>query len=212
MLSVENISKCYSIKDPMTGKKRPFWALKDVSFELDQGICLGLTGANGAGKSTLLKIISRIVTPTSGQVKTHGSLAPLLELGAGFSDELTGRENAHIYASLIGIKRKELKQKLDDIVDLAGVGLFLDTKLRGYSNGMKMRLAFSIASHLKPDILLADEILAVGDEGFQQLCLQRILELKNEGTSIIMVQHDQKLIERVCDRTFKLKGGEQKPV
>ncbi|MCE7993712.1 MAG: ABC transporter ATP-binding protein [Roseivirga sp.] len=208
MLSVENISKYYTIKDPVTGKHRPFWALREVSFELEKGACIGLTGVNGAGKSTLLKIISRIVTPTSGQVRTYGSVVPLLELGAGFHDELTGRENAYIYSSLIGIKRKELRQKLDDIVDLAGVGLFLDTKVRGYSNGMKMRLAFSIASHLKPDILLADEILAVGDEDFQKLCLQKILELKNEGTSIIMVQHNRELIEKLCDRTIVLKKAD----
>lgn len=192
------------IKNPITKQKQSFWALKEVSFELDKGKCLGLVGANGTGKSTLLKIISRVITPTSGQVKSYGNLAPLLELGAGFNNELTGRENAYIYASLIGIKRKYLKQKLDDIVDLAGVSLFLDTKLRGYSNGMKMRLAFSVATHLKPEILLADEILAVGDEEFQKMCLHKILELKKEGTSIIMVQHDKELINKVCDRTFLL--------
>lgn len=207
VLSVENIGKRYSIKDADTGRKKPFWALKEVSFELEKGTCLGLMGSNGSGKSTLLKIISRIVTPTIGQVKTQGTLAPLLDLGVGFHDELTGRENAYVYASLIGIKRKELKHKLDDIVDFAEVGPFLDTKMRGYSNGMKMRLAFSLASSLAPDILLADEIFAVGDEAFQKICLQRILDLKETGTTIIMVQHDQELIHSICDRTLLLEKG-----
>ncbi len=207
VLSVENIGKCYSIKNANTDQKRLFWALKEISFELEKGTCLGLMGSNGSGKSTLLKIISRIVNPTTGQVKTHGTLAPLLDLGVGFHDELTGRENAHVYASLIGIKRKELKHKLDDIVDFAGVGEFLDSKLRGYSNGMKVRLAFSLASSLAPDILLADEIFAVGDESFQKICLQRILDLKKNGTTIIMVQHNQELIHRICDRTLILEKG-----
>jgi ABC-type polysaccharide/polyol phosphate transport system ATPase subunit len=207
VLEVENISKHYAVKDPDTGRKNTFWALKEVSFALEKGVCLGLMGTNGSGKSTLLKIISRIVTPSSGQVKTSGSLAPLLDLSAGFHDELTGRENAYVYASLMGIKRKELKYKLDDIVAFAGVGAFLDTKLRSYSSGMKMRLAFSIASSLAPDILLADEILAVGDESFQEICLQRILDLKQSGTTIIMVQHDQELIHRICDQTLLLEKG-----
>ena len=205
MISVENISKYYEIKDPISKEKRPFQALQGVSFTLEKGVCLGLMGANGSGKSTLLKIISRIVTPTSGKVQVNGSLAPLLELGAGFHDELTGRENAYVYASLMGIKRKALKRKLDDIVYLSGIGQFLDTKLRGYSSGMKMRLAFSVVSHMQPDILLADEVLAVGDESFQQLCLQRIKDLKRSGTSIIIVQHNEKLIQSICDKTLFLK-------
>ncbi len=207
LLSVENISKSYLVKDPETGKKMPFWALKDVSFELEKGDCVALVGTNGSGKSTLLKIISSIVTPTSGWVKIQGSLAPLLGLNAGFHDQLTGRENAYVYASLIGIKRKELRQKLDEIVDFAGISLFLDTKLRSYSNGMKTRLAFSIVSHLKPDILLADEILAFGDKQFQELCLKKMKDLKKSGTSIIMVQHNEKLIQSICNRTLLLKNG-----
>lgn len=207
VLHVENISKSYSIKDGDTGKKRTFWALEDVSFSIEKGVCVGLMGSNGSGKSTLLKIISKIVSPTSGKVITQGTLAPLLDLGAGFHDELTGRENAFVYASLIGIKRRELKQKLDDIVDFAGVGAFLDTKLRGYSSGMKIRLAFSIASTLEPDILLADEIFAVGDDAFRQQSLERIRELKNNGTTILMVQHDQALIDQVCDRKLTLEKG-----
>ncbi|MFY0594218.1 ABC transporter ATP-binding protein [Roseivirga sp.] len=206
-LCVRNISKYYSIKDPSSGKKSQFWALRDVSFELSKGVCLGLMGSNGSGKSTLLKIINRIITPTTGEIVINGSIAPLLDLGAGFHDELTGRENIYVYGSLIGIKRKELNQKLTEIVDFAEIGPFLDTKLRGYSNGMKVRLAFSVASHLKPDILLADEILAVGDEPFQQLCLKKMMDLKKSGTSIIMVQHNEKVIQSICDRTFLLKGG-----
>lgn len=192
------------VKNPVTKRKEAFWAIKDISFELEKGSSLGLIGANGSGKSTLLKIISRIVTPTTGTIKTTGTLAPLLDLEAGFHGELTGRENTNVYASLIGIKRKELKQRFDDIIDFAEIGAFVDTKLRSYSSGMKMRLAFSIASTLQPDIILADEILSVGDEEFQKRCLERILDLKARGTIIIMVQHDNELIKKICDRTVSL--------
>jgi ABC-type polysaccharide/polyol phosphate transport system ATPase subunit len=207
ILEVSNISKRYLVKDPVTGKRNEFWALKDVSFLLPKGHCLGLTGSNGSGKSTLLKIISRIVTPTTGSITVNGTMAPLLDLSAGFHSELTGRENIYVYGSLIGIKRKELKQNLDEIVDFAGVSQFLDTKLRSYSSGMKMRLAFSIASTVKQDLLLADEIFAVGDESFKKQSLQKIETLKKEGTSIIMVQHDNALISQVCDSEIMLEHG-----
>lgn len=207
VLSVKNISKCYWVKNPITKKKRQFWALEDVSFDIGQGVCLGLSGSNGSGKSTLLKIISHIVTPTSGSIETKGNVAPLLDLGAGFHDELTGKENIYVYGSSIGIKRKELKRKLTDIVDFAGVGEFLETKLRAYSSGMKARLAFSVASALEPDILIADEILAVGDEDFKNQSLDRIEQLKKQGTTIIMVQHDQELVKQICDQELILEKG-----
>ncbi len=206
-LSVSCVSKNYLVKDPVTLDKRVFWALKDVSFDVPKGICLGLAGENGSGKSTLLKIISRIVTPTKGNVRSYGKIAPLLDLKAGFHDELTGRENAFVYASLIGIKRRELKQKFDSIVEFAGVERFIETKLKAYSSGMKMRLAFSIASTLAPDILLADEILAVGDEEFQEKCIQRIISLKENGSTIVMVQHDSALINQLCDQKITLDKG-----
>lgn len=207
-LSLENISKHYFVKSPLDGKKHEFWALKDISFEVEKGLCIGLLGPNGSGKSTLLKIIGHIVNPTSGKVKVHGTVAPLLDLGVGFHNQLTGRENIYVYGALIGVKRKELKSRLSEIVDFSGVGAFLDTKLRGYSNGMKMRLAFSIASTLKPDILLADEIFAVGDDAFRKQSLEKIKELKKEGTTILMVQHDNELISQICEDTISLKNGQ----
>jgi len=207
VLSLENISKRYFVKSPLDGKKRVFWALKDISFEVEKGVCLGVLGPNGSGKSTLLKIISRIVSPTSGEMRVHGNVAPLLDLGVGFHNQLTGRENIYVYGALIGVKRKELRSRLSEIVDFSGVGAFLDTKLRGHSNGMKMRLAFSIASTLKPDILLADEIFAVGDVAFSKQSLEKIKELKKEGTTILMVQHDNALIDQICDDTICLKDG-----
>lgn len=203
----KSVSKMYQIKDPVTGAKKDYWCLKKVNFTIKQGECIGLEGENGAGKSTLLKIISNIVRPTSGTVVVNGHVAPMLDLGAGFHDELTGRENMYVFASLMGIKRKELKQKFDEIVDFAEVGKFIDTKLRSYSSGMKFRLAFSVASTVNPDLILADEILATGDEQFRERCMQRILELKNTGTSIIIVQHDQQILRKICDRTLLLKDG-----
>jgi len=201
------ISKMYRTKDPLTGNKKDYWCLKDINFTVEKGECIGLQGKNGTGKSTLLKIISNIVRPTSGRMIVNGHVAPMLDLSAGFHNELTGRENTFVYASLIGIKRKELKRNFDDIIDFAEVGEFLDNKLRSYSSGMKFRLAFSIASTLRPDLIIADEILATGDEDFQQRCLQRVTDLKASGTSIIIVQHDEKLIHSICDRTMLLKDG-----
>ena len=211
VLTVDQISKCYRIPDPKTGHRRDFWALREVSFSLEPGVALGLQGANGSGKSTLLKIISEIVRPTSGTVRVQGTLAPLLDLGAGFHPELTGQENLYVYGSLIGLRRKQLRAHFDEIVAFAGIEDFLGTKVRHYSQGMQMRLAFSIASTLRPGLLLADEILAVGDVEFQQQALQRLLYLKEQGTAIVLVQHDPALIDRVCDRTLRLEAGVEMP-
>ncbi len=207
ILELNNISKSYPVIDSTSGLRKKFWALKDISFSLSSGICAALTGVNGSGKSTLFRIISQIITPSAGSFLTRGSVVPLLDLGAGFHDELSGRENAFVYASLLGIHRSELKERFDEIIEFAGIGVFLDSKLRSYSSGMKVRLAFSIASSFKPDLLLADEILAVGDESFQERCLNRILELKQKGTSILMTQHDRKLLRHVCDEELLLDGG-----
>jgi len=203
-----NLSKTYLLTDPLTGQKKAFECLKNINFSIDKGVCIALKGKNGAGKSTLLKIISNIVRPSAGQVIVKGHIAPMLDLGAGFHDELTGRENIYIYASLMGIKRKQLKQQFDEIIDFAEVGQFLDTKLRYYSSGMKFRLAFSIASTLRPDIILADEVLGVGDEQFQKQCLDRILDLNKSGTTILVVQHNEQLLQTICDRALLLEHGE----
>ncbi len=205
-IQAKHLCKTYQLKDPVTGRPYPFQCLDDVNFVIEKGSCVGLKGQNGAGKSTLLKIISNIIRPSSGHVSVKGTVAPMLDLGAGFHDELTGRENAFIYASLMGIKRGELKRQFDDIIDFAEIGAFVDTKLRRYSSGMKFRLAFSIASTLKPDIILADEILAIGDEEFQNRCLNRILELKQSGTTILIVQHNEVLLKRICDRALLLEN------
>lgn len=205
--TIENISKYYKVINPKSGKKQPFWALKNVSFELKNGISVGLMGDNGSGKSTLLKVISKIITPTSGFVKTSGTVATLLDPDAGFHDELTGKENAFVYASLMGISINELKQKLDDIIDFAGTGAFMDTKLRSYSNGMKMRLAFSIATSLRPDLMLIDEIFAVGDLEFKARFQERIKALNVAGTSILMIEHDQGILSSLCQEGLLLEKG-----
>lgn len=207
VIEVKNVSKVYQVKDPVTGKQNPLWCLRGIHLNIQKGQCVGLIGKNGSGKSTLLKVISQIITPTTGEVILKGTLAPMLDLSAGFHDELTGKENAYVYASLMGISRAQLKQQYDHIVDFAGVRDFMNMKIRSYSSGMKLRLAFSIASTLNPDLIIADEIFAVGDEEFQAVCLERIEVMKRAGTSIIMVQHDKELIRNFCDRVIKLEDG-----
>lgn len=211
ILDVDRIGKMYSLTDPNSSKKKQFWSLQDVSFSMRKGSCIGLVGSNGSGKSTLLKIISGVTTPTTGCVNVHGKIAPLLGLGAGFHEELTGKENIYIYGSLIGIKRQELKRQFDAIVDFAEVGAFIGNKVKSYSTGMKVRLAFSIASSAHPDLILADEILAVGDDNFRRQSIQRMLELKKNGTSILLVQHDMSIIETICDSVIRLEDGRLQP-
>lgn len=184
------------------------WALKDVSFSVDPGEVIGIIGPNGAGKSTLLKIIARVTAPTAGQVVGRGQVASLLELGLGFQSELTARENIDLYASLYGIPRKVLKDRFDKIVQFAELGEAIDNPLRTYSSGMYLRLAFSVAANLEPDILLADEVLAVGDIGFQERCIQRVAELKDEGRTVLFVSHDMVAIRRMCSRTAWLHKGQ----
>lgn len=211
ILEVDRIGKMYSLTDPNSGKKKQFWSLQDISFSMKKGSCIGLVGSNGSGKSTLLKIISGVTTPTIGSVSVHGKIAPLLGLGAGFHEELTGKENIYVYGSLIGIKRQELKRQFDAIVDFAEIGAFIGNKVKSYSTGMKVRLAFSIASSANPDLILADEILAVGDDNFRRQSIQRMLELKKNGTSILLVQHDMSIIETICDSVIRLESGRLQP-
>lgn len=185
-----------------------FWALRDVSFEVERGEALGLIGQNGAGKSTILKLLYNITTPSKGTIRVNGRLAALIEVASGFHPELTGRENVFLNGSLLGMKRSEIKKKLDSIVDFAGVSAFIDTPVKRYSSGMYLRLGFSIAAHLDPDILLLDEVLAVGDAVFQTKCIERIQQLRNAGTTIVFVSHNLSAVQSLCDRVFLLRQGE----
>jgi lipopolysaccharide transport system ATP-binding protein len=186
---------------------RELWALKDVSFDVEQGTILGLIGANGAGKSTLLKIVARVTRPTEGRVIGRGRVVSLLELGAGFNPDFSGRENILMNAAMHGIPRAEVLRRLDDIVQFAEIDRFLDSPLRHYSSGMFLRLAFSVAINMEPNILLADEILAVGDIAFQERCLQRVAEEAKKGLTVLFVSHDMQSIARLCDRVVWLDKG-----
>jgi ABC-2 type transport system ATP-binding protein len=185
-----------------------FWALRGINLSIARGTTVGLIGRNGSGKSTLLKIISRILYPTSGQVRVNGRVSTLLELGAGFHADYTGRENIFLNASILGFSRKDIKEQLDDIIAFAELGDFIDNPVRNYSSGMYMRLGFAVAVHVKPDILLVDEVLAVGDLAFQDKCMQRIREMQQRGVTIIFVSHAPKQVEKLCDYAVWLDSGE----
>lgn len=184
-----------------------FWALKDVSFEVQPGEVVGIIGRNGAGKSTLLKILSRITEPTSGKIELRGRVGSLLEVGTGFHPELTGRENIYMNGSILGMSRREIARKFDKIVDFSGVDDFLDTPVKRYSSGMYVRLAFAVAAHLEPEILIVDEVLAVGDSEFQKRCLGRMHDLGREGRTILYVSHHLPSLATLCDRAICLRGG-----
>ena len=187
---------------------RELWALNDVSFDVEQGTVLGVIGANGAGKSTLLKVIAKVVAPTGGRVRGRGRVVSLLELGTGFDDEATARENIYMNAAINGIPRAAANRRFDDIVEFAEIQEFVDTPLQFFSSGMYLRLAFSVAINMEPAILLADEILAVGDIAFQERCLQKVRELaRDEGLTVLFVSHDMEAVSRICDRVVWLKGG-----
>ena len=224
-ISVENLGKCYRIGH---AEKRPesfqeavrsfaaapfkylrsrlrepsedelFWALKEVSFEVKHGEVLGIIGRNGAGKSTLLKILSRITEPTTGRARVYGRVGSLLEVGTGFHPELTGRENIYLNGTILGMKRAEIAKKFDEIVDFSGIEKFLDTPVKRYSSGMYVRLAFAVAAHLEPEILIVDEVLAVGDLEFQKRCLAKMGDMvKNEKRTILLVSHNMTAIKRL---------------
>jgi homopolymeric O-antigen transport system ATP-binding protein len=188
-------------------KRREIWALKDVSFALDEGHVLGVIGRNGAGKSTLLKILTRITTPTQGRATIRGRVGSLLEVGTGFHPELTGRENIFLNGSILGMRRREIQRKLPEIVDFSGISSFIDTPVKRYSSGMYVRLAFSVAAHLEPDILLVDEVLAVGDAEFQQRCLGRMEDFSGSGRTVLFVSHNMQAVNQLCDRAILLDGG-----
>jgi len=183
------------------------WALKDVSFEIKHGDAVGIIGRNGAGKSTLLKILSRIAEPTSGFARIHGRLASLLEVGTGFHPELTGRENIFLNGAILGMGRAEIGRKFDAIVDFAEIERFVDTPVKYYSSGMYVRLAFSVAAHLEPEILLVDEVLAVGDAAFQKKCLGRMGDIARQGRTILFVSHNMGAVESLCSRVVWIDGG-----
>lgn len=187
--------------------RHDFWALRDVSFELRKGEVLGLIGRNGAGKSTLLKILSRVTVPTAGRAEIHGRIGSLLEVGTGFHPELTGRENTYLNGAILGMGKREIDRKFDEIVDFAEVGDFIDTPLKHYSTGMQMRLAFAVAAHLEPDTLLVDEVLAVGDLAFQKKCLGKMGEVASGGRTVVFVSHQLNQIRRLCEKVIWLNQG-----
>jgi lipopolysaccharide transport system ATP-binding protein len=200
-----------SFKHPLrrpTRTKETIWALKNVSFSVDQGEVVGIIGRNGAGKSTLLKLLSRITYPTSGQIRVRGKVSSLLEVGTGFHEELTGRENIYLNGSILGMKKREIKAKLEQIVAFAGVERFVDTPVKRYSTGMTLRLAFAVAAHLEPNVLFVDEVLAVGDAEFQKKCLKAMDDLRTGGRTVLFVSHNMAAIENLCPRAIWIEGGE----
>jgi lipopolysaccharide transport system ATP-binding protein len=203
-LTVTNLGKRYTIG---TRKPRELWALRDVTFAIEPGTILGIIGPNGAGKTTLLKILSRITPPTEGRVFGHGRVVPLLALGAGFQQDLSGRENIYLNAATYGIAADEVARRFDDIVQFADLPEFIDVPVKRYSSGMYLRLAFSVAINMQPDILLADEVLAVGDAEFQEKCLERVAQAGRAGMSVLFVSHDMAAITRLCDRVLWLNTG-----
>jgi|SRR3989344_96242 len=185
------------------------WALKNVNFNVEKGDFIGIIGENGSGKTTLLKLIAGILTPTNGYIKTYGKIVPFLELGIGFNDDLTGRENVHLYSHIMGLNKKEIERKIDRIIKFSGLEKFIDSKLNMYSSGMKIRLAFSTAIQTDSDIFLIDEALAVGDIKFQRKCFDFFKRIKKEGKTILFVSHDLEAIKKLCNKALLLKNGEQ---
>ena len=191
------------------GKTRTeVWALRDVSFEVDEGESLGIVGHNGAGKTTILKLLSSITAPTSGEITIRGRLSAMIEIGTGFHPDLTGRENIYLSGSMLGMSRAETSRKVESIVEFAGIQKYVDVPIKQYSTGMSVRLGFSVAAHLEPDILLLDEVLAVGDLAFQAKCLDYLTKLRDEGRTIVLISHDLAAVQRVCDRALLLQQGQ----
>lgn len=190
------------------GESDYVWSLKDINFEIEQGKAVGIIGRNGAGKSTLLKLLSKVTKPTTGKIYTNGRIASLLEVGTGFHPEMTGRENIYLNGAILGMTRKEITRKFDEIVDFSGVERYIDTPVKRYSSGMYVRLAFAVAAHLESEILIVDEVLAVGDAEFQKKCLGKMGDVsKGEGRTVLFVSHDMSAVNRLCDRAITLKNG-----
>lgn len=217
-LVLSGIGKCYRVPDPQASPKgllqrlakpayQEFWAVRDISFSVAPGEAVGIVGHNGAGKSTLLKLLSCITAPTEGEISVRGRLAGLLEVGSGFHPELTGRENIFLSGTILGMRRAEIHRKLDSIIEFAEVRPFIDLPVKRYSSGMYVRLGFSIAAHLEPEILLLDEVLAVGDAAFQRKCLNHVKSLRDSGVAVIFISHDLKAVEQLCPRSLLLQRG-----
>jgi lipopolysaccharide transport system ATP-binding protein len=214
-IRAEHLSKCYMVAPSSGGRsplmmrrRRPFWALKDVSIDVRRGEALGIIGPNGSGKSTLVKLVSRITAPSEGMITLRGRLSALIELGAGFHPDLTGRENIFLNGSILGMTHREIARKISDIVEFAEIGDFINVPVKKYSSGMFVRLGFSIAVHLDADIVLFDEVLAVGDVAFQARCFERVEKLREAGKTVVLVSHDFAAIERICHRAVLLRSGE----
>jgi ABC-type polysaccharide/polyol phosphate transport system ATPase subunit len=226
VIEFNNVSKRFmlhrerrnSVQEQVAGLLRPrrqgeeFWALRDISFQVNEGQSLGLIGQNGAGKSTVLKLMTRILEPTTGSVFLRGRVAALLELGSGFHPDLSGRENVFLNGSLMGFSRRDMQARLDEIVDFAGIGEFIDMEVKHYSSGMYTRLAFAVATAVDPDILITDEVLAVGDETFQRKCMERIYSFRRQGKTIIFVSHAMETVRTLCDVGVWLDHGEARTV
>jgi lipopolysaccharide transport system ATP-binding protein len=207
----DNLAGMFSRRrDPTPEKDKGFWALRDISFDLKEGEVLGIVGRNGAGKSTLLKLLSRITTPDEGRITVRGRIGSLLEVGTGFHPELTGRENVFMNGILLGMTHREVARKFDEIVAFSGVGEFLDTPVKRYSSGMRVRLGFAVAAHLDPEILVIDEVLAVGDAEFQRKCLGRMNTVASEGRTVLFVSHQMDAILSLCTRAIWLESGRMK--
>ena len=215
-ISIQGVSKLFRLQKQRTFKEllpalaggqkavETFWALQDINLEIKKGETVGIIGPNGAGKSTLLKLMAGVTKPTKGEIKINGQIAPLIELGAGFHPELTGRENVTLNGVILGLSKKEIEEKFKEIVDFAELWEFIDQPIKHYSSGMYLRLAFSVAVHTSPDILLIDEILAVGDSSFQAKCFAKMEEFKKEGVTIIFVSHNMPQIQEFCTRAVYL--------
>src|SRR6266403_5826157 len=217
-IKFNNVSKKYKLRTDGDSAKRWYrrglqksgdmWALRNVSFQVREGEALGIVGHNGAGKTTILKLLSSITAPSSGEITIRGRLAALVEVSSGFHPELTGMENIYLHGAMLGMRRSEIRRKLDSIVEFSGVGRYIEVPVKRYSSGVFVRLGFAIAAHLDPDILLLDEVLAVGDAAFQAKCIHRIAQLKNEGTTIVLVSHNLGAVESLCSRTMLIKEGQ----
>lgn len=204
---IKSIGRRFSKQEYIDPNTEEFWALKDISFEIKQGDRVGIIGRNGAGKSTLLKILSRITEPTTGKISIKGRVASLLEVGTGFHPELTGRENIYLNGAILGMDRAEIKKKFDEIVSFAEIEKFLDTSVKRYSSGMYVRLAFAVAAHLEPEILIVDEVLAVGDAEFQKKCLGKMEDVGKEGRTVLFVSHNMAAIQQLCGFGILLRQG-----
>lgn len=217
VIELDNVSKKFkkgrrlylkqALLDLFKKNEEDFWALKDISLKIQKGESVGIIGANGSGKSTILKLIAGVLNPTKGSVSVKGRIGPLIELGAGFHPELSGRDNIYLNGTILGLSKREIDQKFDEIVRFADLADFIDTPVKHYSSGMYMRLGFSIAIHIDPQILLVDEILAVGDISFQKKCLDKMMDFHKEGITVVIISHSLDLVSNFCQKVILIKDG-----